>query len=442
MNATFENGSTEPEPESSPSSRPADGGPGPFEVGRVVNGAYRIDGVLGRGGMGIVYEATDCHLPRRVALKVPANVAFTAALRNEAQALAAIRHPAFPAVYQFGFDGDIAYLAMERIFGDLLDARLRSRRESGVSLSIVEVLELLIAVTDALAAAHRVSVTHRDLKPSNIILSGERVILIDLGLFVPEPLVGPGNLIAGSLQSIAPEVVLQSVVRGRAPLIDLYALGALAYELLVGSPPFTGETTQIVLAKHVCAEIPDPRDARADIPRALAELVTSLLAKDPCQRPMSAESVLWQLKEVRGAGTLQLRPTNVLVVDDDHAMGQAVQRILEQGYPNMTVRATTEPSEALPGAGTHPDIVILDLNMPGINGAEICMALRSMPAEQRPAVIVMSSSASPEDIALLEGLGVQSFFPKDESLFVEVGNAVGSIRSGERTSWHPPVATR
>lgn len=272
---------------------------GPFKLHELVGDAYRVDAILGIGGMGVVYEATDMNLPRRVALKAPRHLVFGGALHTEAQALAAIRHPAFPMLHHYGTHDDVPYFTMERIFGETLESRIAARREAGRPFSILEAIDMLEAIADGLAAAHRMSIAHRDLKPSNIIFSGDRVVLIDLGLFIPEPLVGPKNVTAGSLQSIAPEVVLGSVVRGNGPRIDLYALGALAHELLTGVPPFEGDTTASILAKHVSGEIPDPRSKRADVPAPLAELVCELLAKDPFARPENSETVVWRLSEMR-----------------------------------------------------------------------------------------------------------------------------------------------
>lgn len=286
-------------------------GTGPFGLHEIVGDVYRIDAILGSGGMGIVYEATDLNLPRRVALKAARHVGFSHAIHTEAQALAAIRHPSFTTLHHYAVHGDIPYFTMERIFGETLEAQIAARREAGRHVSIVEALDTLVTITDALAAAHRTSIAHRDLKPSNILLTGDRVVLIDLGLFIPEPLVGPQNVTAGSLQSIAPEVVLGSVVRGNGPLIDLYALGALAYELLTNAPPFDGDSAANILAKHVSGDIPDIRVRRADVPPQLADLVRELLAKEPFDRPSDSESVLWRLTELRrleGRYTRTTRP--------------------------------------------------------------------------------------------------------------------------------------
>lgn len=275
---------------------------GPFRVGDVVGSTYEITRVLGVGGMGVVYEARDLILLRLVAIKVPRSSAFAHALHAEAQALAAIRNPAFVTVHHVGRHDDVEFMVMERLFGETLEARLDDARARGEHLSLDEVLELLVPITDALSAAHAVGIAQRDLKPANVVVCGERVVLVDLGLFVPEILVAPDNEAAGSAEYIAPEVLLRTVEKGEGPLIDLYALGILAFELLTNKTPFLAESIGRTLTNQVCAPVPDVCDLRPDVPRELGALLGELLAKDPKSRPASAEAVLWQLKDIRTQG--------------------------------------------------------------------------------------------------------------------------------------------
>lgn len=407
---------------------------GPFRPGQIVAEGYRITRVLGCGGIGVVYEAADLVLPRTVAIKTARFASHAHALRLEAQALAAVRHPGFVTIHHVAREGDLEVLVLERLYGDTLADRIDELRAHERRFSLPEALDLLIALADALSAAHRAGVAHRDLKPANVILSGERVVVVDLGLFVPEVLVGPENVPAGSAYTIAPEVLLRSVEKGRGPLVDLYAFGAIAFEVLTGVPPFLGDSLEQVLAAHVSAPVPDPRVLRPEIPDALAALVRELLAKDPEARPSGAEAVLWQLKDLRahGAGP-SARPT-VLVVDDDPGVGVAVRRSLEQAFPQLSVRSTTAPEEGLPRGGRAPaDVLVVDVDMPRINGIEICMAIHALPPAARPAVIVMSGTAGPHEIEVLHALGVDAFVPKDERLLATVGKALGVLRSGART---------
>lgn len=287
------------EPASPQSEVTATEGAGPLVPGQRVAGCYRITHVIGGGSMGVVYEAIDEALPRRVAIKAPRFAVFAQALRREAEALAAIRHPGFVTLHHLAHEGDLDLLVMERIFGESLAGILEDLRERGAQMEIAEVVERMHALADALAAAHDAGFTHRDLKPENVVVAGSRVVVLDLGLFVPEVLVGPENVASGSADYIAPEALFGEVARGEGPLVDLYALGAMTFELLTGVAPYTADTVEATLARHVSSPVPDPRSLRPDVPPELAALVVELLAKEPRERPQSAEAVAWRLDRLR-----------------------------------------------------------------------------------------------------------------------------------------------
>jgi serine/threonine protein kinase len=299
------------------------------------------------------------------------------------------------------------------------------------------VLDLLIPITDALSAAHAAGVAQRDLKPANVFVCGERVVLVDFGLFVPEVLVAEDNEAAGSAEYVAPEVLLRTVERGEGPLIDLYSLGILAFELLTNTTPYVSDSLGRTLASHVGAPIPDLRDLRADVPRELAGLVLELLAKEPHARPASAEAVLWQLKDIRNHGNRLTKRMTVLVVDDEPHVGHALKRSLEASFPQVHVEATTDPARAMsPGTGALADVVLVDLNMPKHNGIEVCMSLLSLAVERRPLVVAMSAQATSNDIAVLHAVGVRHFVPKDEAFVSAMSDVIRDLRNGG------PPATR
>jgi serine/threonine-protein kinase len=404
---------------------------GPFGIGQLVAGTYEITRVIGRGGMGVVYEARDTALLRLVALKVPLIHAYAHALRMEAQALAAIRHPAFVTIHGLGHHGEVEFMVMERLFGETVEVRMDDARARDRRFSVEEVLDLLIPITDALSAAHAVGIAQRDLKPSNILVCGDRVVLIDLGLFVPEVLVAPENDATGSADYVAPEVLLHRVEKGEGPLIDLYALGVLAYELLTNTAPYVSHSLNGLLAKHLRAPIPDVQELRPDVPQVFAALVTELLAKDPKARPASAEAVLWQLKDIRSAGSRRAKRMTVLAVDDEPHVGQALQRSLESAFPQVHVEATTDPARAMESCSQPPaDVVIVDLNMPKHNGIEVCMNLLSLPPERRPVVVAMSAQANADDLAVLQAIGVRHFVPKDDSFVSAMSYVIRELRNG------------
>lgn len=400
---------------------------GPFGVGSLLAGTYEIVGVLGSGGMNVVYDAVDRSLDRRVAIKVPLAAAFGEALVREARALAAIASPRFPTVHAILNEGDTVRVVMERLVGTTLESHIDELRRIGASMTIEEVLDWLIEIAKGLSAAHAAGVSHRDLKPSNILRAGTRVVLFDLGLAVPEVLVHGESEPAGSVRYMAPEVILGDVHRGGGPLVDLYALGNIAFELLTGDVPFVGDSMENVLANHVCAEIPDVRALRKDVPRELAALVTELLAKSPDARPPSAESVVWQLEALVPSAPPSSR-SKVLVVDDEPHVGEALRRALESTFPRLTVETTTSPDQLVAASDREiPDIVLVDLNMPKSNGIEVCMSLMALPAKRRPRVVAMSSQAEPRDVAVLQALGVNDFVAKDAEFLPHISHVIGRL---------------
>jgi len=408
---------------------------GPFRVGDFVAEAYEITALIGVGGMGAVYEAHDRVLNRHVAIKVPISPAYAQSLRSEAQALAAVRHSGLVTVYAGGRYAGHEFLVMERIYGVSLEARLAELGKTNRHLGVAEAIDLLISVADALSAAHRAGVAHRDLKPGNIMLCGSRVVLMDFGLFIPEFAVDSTNVAAGSAGYIAPEVLLHSVTPGNGPMVDLYALGVMAFELLVGRPPYMGETVQGTLSQHLIGSIPDVRAYREDVPPLLAALVKELLAKTPEDRPINAESVVWRLHDIRGRDvrTSALPPIRVIVIDDDVELGHILQRSLIRSLPQLTVESVQDPRAALRDIEhSRPDIVVVDLNMPEMNGIEVCMEISAHPLARRPLVVAMSGQANDRDVAVLRSLGVVDFVPKDQLFVARMCEVVSDLRIGHR----------
>jgi len=262
-------------------------------------------------------------------------------------------------------------------------------------------------------------------------------VIVDFGLFVPEVLVAPDDQAAGSPEYIAPEVLLRNVERGEGPLIDLYSLGILAFELLTHTTPYVSDSLGKTLASHVIAPIPDPRVLRPDVPRELAGLVLELLAKEPQARPASAEAVLWQLKDIRNQGNRLAKRMTILAVDDEPHVGRALKASLESSFPQVHVEATTDPARAMSSdTRPHADVVLVDLNMPKHNGLEVCMNLLSLPPERRPLVVAMSAQATESDLAVLRALGVRHFVPKDEAFVSAMSDVIRDLRAGGPPASH------
>jgi len=260
----------------------------------LLDARYRLDAEIGRGGMGVVYRATDTRLGREVAVKriLTASDADPRRLLREARAAARLDHPHIVRVHDAGLAEGAAYLVMDLVSGPTLN------RLGPLPLATVVAVGRQLAL--ALAHAHARGVVHRDLKPENVLIAGTsplHVKLMDFGLATIQGasrLTQPG-VVVGTFTYLAPEQVLGLDVDRRA---DLYSLGVLLYELVAGRPPFGGGSAPAVLAQHVKAVPAPPRRADGEIPPALEALILRLLAKDPADRPASAEAVIASLDHV------------------------------------------------------------------------------------------------------------------------------------------------
>ena len=272
---------------------------GDFEgspLGRIAPGAvlrdrYRLDAELGRGGMGIVYLATDLALRREVAVKVVLETIASDRARHrllrEARSAATLNHPHIITVHDIGEEQGFPFFVMEVVEGPNL---------AQIAVSDVgEIVEIACQICDALEHAHAHGLVHRDLKPANVLLAGRpgarTVKIADLGLAVP--IRGSGisetGTIVGTAAYMAPEQAMGEPVDGRA---DLYSLGVVLYELTTGRGPFSGDHPLAVISQHVNAPVMPPRAIRPDLPRAIEAVILKLLAKAPGQRYASARE-LW-----------------------------------------------------------------------------------------------------------------------------------------------------
>jgi len=263
----------------------------PDSLGRV--GAYEIQGVLGRGGNGIVLKAFDPGLNRFVALKVIASVlAGSGAARKrfarEAQAAAAVVHEHVVAVHAVNEANGLPYLVMEYIPGRSLQDRL----DKTGPLELKEILRIATQTAYGLAAAHAQGLVHRDIKPANILLENgvERVKITDFGLAraVADASLTQSGVITGTPHYMAPEQARGEAVDHRA---DLFALGCTIYAMAAGHPPFRAETPLAVL-RRITDEQPRPvREINPDIPAWFDAIVRKLLAKDSDARFQTAAEV-------------------------------------------------------------------------------------------------------------------------------------------------------
>ncbi|HWE27521.1 MAG TPA: serine/threonine-protein kinase [Polyangia bacterium] len=389
-----------------------------FAIGELIADTFEILKVIGVGGMGTVYEAHDRALNRRVALKVAQSANPELSLRKEAQALAAIRHASMVTVHSVGKHRGVEFLVMELIRGATLHEHIRKHIRAGKRFAVGDVLETLVGIAEGLAAVHASGISHRDVKPANIMLApGNRTVLMDFGLFTPE--FECLETVAGSPEYMAPEIYAATVEAGAGHLVDLYALGVIAYELLAGYPPYRGANAIETLAMQVRSPIPDITAQRTDVPRELAALLGELLAKAPGDRPQGIEDVLGRLRAIRTRLERDRARDKfvVLIVDDDRDFAETMRALVRAAVPDADVNVARDGEAALATLKKQtPAVMLLDLEMPRMNGVELCMALRGAGLAAECEIISVNGAATREDRELLMRLGVRQTVTKTPTI--------------------------
>jgi eukaryotic-like serine/threonine-protein kinase len=406
-----------------------------FAPGDIVGGAYEIRALLGAGGMGKVYEARDCTLGRRVALKVVRPEIDQEYLLREGRALAAIRHPGVVTVHAMGRHKGAPFLVLEHIQGISLDRMIMDRSRAGERFPISEAIDLLVPIADALAVVHQAGLAHRDVKPANVMLApAGRVVLMDFGLVVPHVDRAGNRHVAGSLAYMAPEALTGDVADGAASLVDVYALGVLAFELLTGEIPFDGVEPVESYDAKIRSPPPSLQARRHDVPDALNDLIVRMLAADPSERPNEAEEVLWRLRALRRqvGPEGRARALSVLIVDDDPDMLDALSLYVRAACGDADVETAEDGQHAVRSVRRRvPDLLLLDLDLPDINGIEVCMLLRGMKLGDACMIVSVSGKATPADVGLLQQLGVRSL-QKGPSLPNDLLRLVEQVRPSKR----------
>jgi hypothetical protein len=260
---------------------------------QALTGRYSLDRELGRGGMGIVYLAREVHLDRLVAIKLlPPERGRAPDVRErflrEARLAAKLSHPNIIPIHAVEEAGGFVYYVMAFVDGDTLSSRVRVRGPMPAS----EGARVLREVAWALAYAHGQGVVHRDVKPENILLESatQRVLVADFGIAAAVGDITDG--ISGTPEFMSPEQALGKPLDARS---DLYSLGVTAFFAFSGRFPFDGQTATEVLAKQVTEAAPPLASLGLTVPRKLALLVDRCLAKEPSQRPASAQALAEQI---------------------------------------------------------------------------------------------------------------------------------------------------
>ena len=272
--------------------------------GELIDGRYQLISQIAQGGMASIYSALDTRLDRKVAVKImhphlAQDEAFVNRFIREAKAAAALTHPNAVSVQDQGWNTNgvpAVFIVMEMVEGNTLREYLE---ESG-KFGIAQTLQYLTAILGALAAAHKLGIIHRDIKPENILISHDgRIKIADFGLahgaLIGSTLTAESSVVLGSVSYLSPEQVQRGISDSRS---DVYSTGILAYELLVGEKPFSGDSPIQIAYMHVNNRVPRVSQSRSDIPKELDELIFSATSANPDERPRDAGIFLAAIQDI------------------------------------------------------------------------------------------------------------------------------------------------
>jgi putative two-component system response regulator len=386
-------------------------------------GPYRILDRIGQGGMATVYRAHHAELDRFVAIKVMPEFfaeddAYRERFQLEAQSVAGLRHANILSAFDFGQQAGIPYLVMELVEAGTLADRL------GSPMELQEVVRILRPIANALDHAHAHGVLHRDIKPSNILIREDGTpVLADFGLAKlarsVRKLTATGTVI-GTPEYMAPEQI------GGEPLgpgSDQYSLGVVAYEMLTGRVPFQGDTPGAVLISHMRNPMPAIHELPGELSHHIDQVLRRGLAKSPRDRyptvsefvaaltPAAWPSLLGDERDVTRAAWSPGSVPVVLVVDDGRANRELIEACL--AGINCEIRIADNGITALAMIETAPpDLVLLDVQMPGMDGYEVCARIKDRPRGRLLPVVMITALDRAHDRVMALNAGADDFMSK------------------------------
>lgn len=276
-------------------------------IGKSLNGRYKIEELLGQGGMSAVYKATDPNLKRVVAIKMihshlSNDPDFVKRFEEEATGVAQLRHPSIIQVFDFNHDdeSDSYYMVLEFVPGETIQQHLTRLNSAGRKLSSTKASEYIVDICEAVGYAHQRGMIHRDIKPANLMLNVTgQAILMDFGI---AKIVGgqrhtATGAVVGTAMYMSPEQI-----KGEKPdhRSDIYSLGVTLFEMVSGRPPFEADSAMTLMMMHVNDPVPDPRTLNPDVPDPLVAVIEKALAKDPNDRYQTAAQMAAALRNVLG----------------------------------------------------------------------------------------------------------------------------------------------
>lgn len=388
-------------------------------------GPYKVLSRLGAGGMGEIYRAKDTRLGRKVAIKVlpehlANNQSALSRFQREAKALAALSHPNILTIYDIGNEQGVAFVVMELLEGETLRTHLRR-----APLGVDKAVETSLCILEGLTAAHSNGVIHRDLKPENVFITYDgRVKILDFGLARLEPVYSPDHIspnssiatipaqtqdgiVLGTLDYMSPEQIRGSTVDSRS---DIFSFGCLLYEMLTGNRPFSRETNPDTLAA-ILKEPPLRIDlAVTKINSKLESLILRCLEKNPDERFQTCAQLNEALKVISAeldSGPVKkskkVTRKNILLIEDDELFRAALNDFLADRH-NIWPAESGEKGLALLEK-RMPDVVLLDITLPGINGIETLKKIK----ELRPQLPVVMLTAIDRISSVVESIKIGAF---------------------------------
>ena len=333
-------------------------------------GVYNVQHMLGRGGMAVVYLATEIGLARKVALKVlPPELTFghgVERFKREAKTAAALDHPNIIPIYRIGDSGKLFWYAMKYLEGKSLEDVLR---EKG-ALSLDETIDILEQVADALDYAHEHRVIHRDVKPANVMLDHRnRVIVTDFGIAkaLSEGKLTATDSVIGTPYFMSPEQGMGKTVSGAS---DQYSVAVMAYRMLAGHVPFDGDSAIDILHKHCMFEAPSLHDDVPDIPEHVTAAVARALSKKGDERFLSVHDFVQCMKDADYVPKAAVRPSVVTVVMDPAEAKKLRSIATDKPAASSGKIKTVAPKPVAAGAkgatgATRDDATVVASSQPG-----------------------------------------------------------------------------
>ena len=404
---------------------------GCIPAGTRVGDHYRVERVLGRGSMGVVYVATDTALQREVAIKVlaphyAADQRVAARFRREAVTMANVRNENVVQIFAFGEYRSQPYFAMEYLPGYTVGSLIEDANRRDEHLYLDVVIGILTQICRGLSAVHAAGVVHRDVKPANMLIGPKfRVALTDFGLVEMLRQTTERDL-AGTPLYLAPEIIRrQPLPDHQRHLSDIYSLGISTYEMLTGDVPFDGQTVKEILRRHVSQPPKPVSEIRSDLPQAVDQVLLRCLDKDPRSRFEDCGEFIEALVAARGGSddTSPHRSQKILIVEEDAVALQLYSTALKVGFPQATIQSATDGEAALRLIQcSRPDLVVLNLHLPRLNGIELCAALNGDETTADIPAVVLGREFDAASRDILHRLGIESLLshPVDATRLVGV----------------------